>query len=245
MNKDYESFINDFYPWKLTEHQKALLDQYSTPNRNYIKSSARGIGYDEVTLEVLQYIIETCHQCSFEEKYLAILVVLRKAYLENKNDGLVTIIIKEAKKELIPYVLIETKKKIMNLKFVDTLTQDYENNFFYLVEITIGVNKILKFGMTNSQPRKRFAQIKNDIASMYNRQSVTIKPLMIIHCDNAESFEDEIKIRFIEQDIKASGYNFKGSTETVGYKELDDALDIINTVAEESQTKILFDNRIL
>ncbi len=240
-NKDYKFLIENFNSAKPNIEQQELIDKYHTPNRSYIKPSARGISYEDVSLDTLRYIIETCYECSTDEKYQAILVIIYETYLMYKSDKNINIILAEAKEELIPFVLVPTKKKIVDLSFLNDATKDYDNNFFYVAQITIGANKILKYGFTNSKPRKRFSQIKSDIESKYNRQEIVIEPLLIIHCKDASKFEDEIKVILSENHIQATGYNFKGSSETFQIKNKDTIIDdIILPLACKNDGEVLY-----
>ena len=85
-NKEYKTLIEDYNPAKPTSTDEDLIQSYKTPSSSYIKMSARGKNFHDVSADVLEYIINTCHQCSFEEKYRAILIILHMLYAQHKSE---------------------------------------------------------------------------------------------------------------------------------------------------------------
>ena len=238
--KDYKTLIENFNPVRSSKIQEELIQTYTTPRSSYIKESARGKSFAEVQPHVLKYIIETCHQCSYEEKYRAILVVLYLLHEQYKAKKNIDDIISDAKEKLIPYVLVQTKKKVIDLSFLDTVTKKYTDNFFYALKITIGANTIYKYGFTNSNPRHRIAQIKNDILSNYSKQTIVIEPQLLIHCDDARKFENEVKASLSEHHINSTNYNFKGSSETYSSSKKNEVLNIIKSLQGKYRHELLY-----
>jgi len=231
LDEDYVKLLQDFNPAKPTSKENDIIKLYHTPSRNYITASARGISSDSVGSSTLGYIITECYKCSIEEKYKAILVFLNKLYTRTTDIKEV----EKVKKELVQY--LDTKEptsRAKSLSYIDDYTNGYEKNFFYLVEFTIGKNKLIKYGITNKQPRLRFAQIKSDIKSNYSNFKIDVEPLMIIHCENSERFEDEIKMLVSEYDLKQTNYSFKGSSETLN---ISTKTELVHSIIEPTITK--------
>ncbi|SMP86079.1 hypothetical protein SAMN06313540_10231 [Epsilonproteobacteria bacterium SCGC AD-308-E02] len=122
---------------------------------------------------------------------------------------------------------------------------DHSDNFFYIIEISIGANKILKYGKTNSLPRLRFAQIKNDIKENYRKFHISIKPLVLAYYNDIAEFEDMVKVSLSEHNIGSSNYKFAGSSETFSLKDKDKVLDILNisagNLSNTDKLEILYD----
>ncbi len=243
--QNYSSLIKDFNPANLNPEQEKLIVKYTTPSRKYIKESARGVNCKDVSSGTLQYIIETCYECSFDEKYKAILIAIYKTYLMYKNDKNIDGIVTKAKEELMPFVLVPIKKKVVDLSFLNDITKDYDDNFFYVFFITIGVNKFFKYGITDNKPRKRIAQIKSDIVKKYSKQAIKIEPVLIIHCEDVSILEDEVKVTLSENNINATNYDFKGASETFRQKDKDVAIEnIILPLAKKCHGEVLYNSSI-
>jgi predicted nucleic-acid-binding Zn-ribbon protein len=233
--------INNFNPEQMDAEYSELLQNYSTPNRSYITVSARGISADEVEVDTLQYIIKECFKCSEAEKYQATIIVIHKLFQKHNDLDLV----QEAKEELTLYLLSGTVSENEDMSFLDKHIGDYTDNFFYIIEISIGTNHILKYGITNSLPRKRFAKIKSSIKEKYTRQRISIKPLVLVYCPNVGKFEDIVKVSMSEQNIYQTNYQFAGATETFSIKDKTKMLDILNMSSEtlpvDAGLEILYD----
>lgn len=241
--KDYKSLIEDFNPMSLSNEQQKFINEYKTPNRSYIKTSARGVGYDVVSSNTLKYILITCFECSRDEKYQAVIIAIYRIYLNNKGNKDIENTIEEAKKKLMPYVLEPSKREVVDLSFLDDVIKGHTPNFIYVLQITIGVNTILKYGKTTQAPRQRLAQIKSDIAAKYTNQAIKIEPILLIHCKDASVFEDEIKVTFSENNIFPTGYNFKGVTETFKQKDKHLAINnIVLSLVKKYNAEILYDS---
>jgi hypothetical protein len=235
---DYELFIENFKPQLATKEELKLITTYRTPSLCYIKSSARNVSFNDVQIDTLHYIIVTCYMCTPEQKYQATMVVIYKLYLDQKDLALV----QEAKDELIPF-LNGVKPIEEDFSFLNDITSKYNDKFFYLIQIQIGVNDILKYGITNRQPRVRFAQIKTDIKYKYGNQGISIKPLLIIHCDDNKVFEDEVQSLLSENNINTTGYSFKGSSETIPSKCRQIVTDeIIVPLVAKFSAKLLYED---
>lgn len=233
---DYASKVKSFNPDEPTAEHLALIEMYKTPSRSYIKPSARNLNYIDVGLDTLQYIITTCHQCSFEEKYQAIIVTILKLFKESSD----LVIVEEAKAELIPYLNGEPIKKLVDLSFIDELIKGYSHNFFYIIKISIGANSILKFGKTNQSPRLRLTQIKSDINANY-KQSVTVEPVVLVHCEDVSKLEEEVKVLMSENNILQTGYNFKGATETFSSKDIKSVIgSIVPCVVKKHKAAFIY-----
>ncbi len=218
-----------------------LINSYKSPNRAYIKASARGLSSKEISFYTLSYIIETCHQCSLKERYEAIIVILQKFYDENQVNSIVD----EFKEKLIDTLNSEPENTTSSFEWVDKYS-DGNNQIFYFLDITIGSNRIYKYGITSDKLRQRLASIKSNIKDNYNRQTLAIKPMLIIECADNKLFEDEIKILISEYNLKSSNYNFRGYTETLTSGSKDVILnDIIKPTILKFESKVLYDYRII
>lgn len=237
--KDYSVDLANIDTSEFTEDEIKLVNEYRTPNRGYIKSSARAIGSDVVTYKTLAYIAETCHECSIAERYEAMVVTLYKFHEENSKP----IRTKELQAKLVSALKQDVNTGNENLGWVDEYSTG-KNNIFYLLEITIGVNKMFKFGITSNRLRQRIATLKNDIKTNYDKQAIIIKPLLIIECDEKELFENEAKILISEHNLKGVNYNFKGHTELISYTSKDLVYEkIILPIQNQMSCKLLYDSR--
>lgn len=208
---DYTQRIANFNPENMTQEYSKIIDGYKTPSREYIKKSARGLSASEVDLEILDYIICQCRECSEKQRYEAAIVALFKLHNEHhasKEE------VDSSKAELLKYFSTEGALVIEDWSFLDSIILDYNPSFFYILKIIIGNNTIYKYGITRSTPRKRFSQIKVDISAAYKNQYVQITPILLLYIQELESFEENVKISLLEFNINYSNYAFKGSTET-------------------------------
>lgn len=236
LETDYVSKFIECNPIELKEEELALINNYKTPSREYLKRSARNISYKDIALDTLEYILSTCHQCSMQDKYEAALVTLHKiAMLPNISAKE----IEDSKKELLAYIEI-TQPDVIDLSYIDDATKGHEDNFFYLVEISIGVNKILKFGITNSNPRKRFSHLKSDIKGRYVNHAIVITPLVLLHAEDSVSFEENFHNKLIENNVIKTKYDFKGTTETFQTKHLQLALELLLPNIRKKEASILY-----
>ncbi len=233
--------INNFNPEQMDVEYSELLQNYITPNRSYITISARGISADEVEVDTLQYIIKECFTCSEIQKYQAAIVVIHKLFQRHNDLDLV----QEAKDELSNYLSIGSTIDSVDMTFLDESIGDHTDNFFYIIEISIGANKILKYGKTNSLPRLRFAKIKNDIKENYRKFHISIKPLVLAYYNDIAEFEDMVKVSLSEHNIGSSNYKFAGASETFSLKDKDRVLDILNisagNLSNTEKLEILYD----
>jgi len=238
-DEDYMKLLQDYNPLEPTEEEADIISHYKTPNRSYITASARGIAYNELTdINVLRYIVTKCYKCSLEEKYWASLVLVHMFYKRTSDDKF----LQEAKDELVPCLnALEPVSKMKSLVHIDEATEGYDKNFFYLLEIGIGVNKLIKFGITDQAPRTRFAQIKADIKANYTRSAIEIEPVLIIHCEDSVKFEDEVKKLISEYDLKRTNYRFKGSSETLAISSKSLLVhDIVEPVLMKYKAEVIY-----
>lgn len=236
LKTDYIRKLKSIDVYNFTADEQNIISEYRTPNRNYITSSARDISGEEVDLETLEYILSKCHKCKTQEKYEASLILLSKLVADNVAKELID----AAKEELLEYISTEAKKSVTDLSFLDESIKGYENDFFYLIELTIGKNKILKYGITDNNPRARFAQVKSDIKFNYKSFALSVKPLILLHCTNNTEFESELKSLLIENDLYRTNYDFKGSSETVPTNDIEATISLIDVVAQKLSATQLY-----
>lgn len=232
---DYASEILKINVKEFSDKHKSIVDKYITPKRAYIKTSARGILAKEVSFDTLAYIYDNCHQCSQEERFRAMVVCLYNFYQKTKNLYKT----QQLQKLFINTMKKQTSNEICSFDWVDEHSKN--NNVFYVLELTIGANKFLKYGITSERLRNRLATLKSDIKSSYNKQSLNIKVLMILECDNNKTFEEEVKILISENNFKSTNYNFRGYTETLKYDLK--FYDLVSKASENNISKVLYDSR--
>lgn len=230
---DMSSMI-DSYDYKSPDkNQLKIINNYKVPNKNYITGSARGNAYSEVELTTLDYIINKCFKCKDEEKYHAALVLLYKFYKDTKDTQDTNLM-----KENIISSFKDSGVQVKDFKYLDKYSSD-NNELFYIVEITIGNNKILKYGIASKSLRSRFIQLKSNIRENYSRQNVDISPILIIECPDSEKFEYEVKQNIKNYEYSSTGYRFKGHTETLSFKHKEDLLKIIIPIAMKEFTSTI------
>lgn len=208
---NYIDLLLKFNPSQIDSDYQTVIDTYKTPSREYIKKSARNLSCEEIELETLEYIITTCRECSLKQRYEACIVSLYKIYTEHhssRDD------IEKIKSELKQYLDDSGYIVIEDWAFLSDAVEGCSFSFFYLLEISIGANKIYKYGITHSHPRKRFSQIKSDIHSAYKNHYVQIIPLLLFYIEDLEKYEEEIKTTLLEFGVFNTNYAFKGATET-------------------------------
>lgn len=233
---DYKLKIKLF---NLTEPQQEYIEiiaAYRTPNRSYVKTSARDLSAEDVDLEVLVYIIEHCHQCNMQQKFEASIVALHKFH-EMKRDVALTDQLKQNLIDLFDYT---ERGSEPSYAWADEYS-DGSQKIFYLLSITIGRNRLIKLGITSDRLRQRLALLKSDIKSKYKQHYILIEPLLIVDCADNEEFESEVKILIMEHGCQNTNYNFRGSSETFSIKCKDGLLSIAIDAAEKSGDHIIFD----
>ena len=213
---DYVDLLSKYNPTDLQPPYINTIQSYKVPNRSYLRPSARGVDLMNVSSDILEYIIFQCFTCSIKDKYEAILVVLHKVHESKASQKEV-----EAIKEKLMLTLKEPLPLRVDYSFISDVVGKHEDNFFYLLKISIGANTILKYGITDDDPRKRIAKIKSDIKVKYANQKIHVELLLLLHCKDNKTFEEEIKLLLSEHDVNASGYHFKGASETIpiGFKD--------------------------
>ena len=233
---DYSEKIRSFDYQEPEDTAREVIDNYKTPNKGYISASARGLDYKDVSYETLEYIIYKCFQCNDNERYQAMLISLYKFYEEHHNKGDA----EEMKEGFISLYTEPDKLTTQDFKYLDTLS-DNTQHLFYVIQVTIGINTILKFGISNDLLRKRFALLKSNILEKYNKQHVSIEPVMIVECSDNKKFEEEIKILVNELGFEQTGYGFKGYTETLKMKYKDDFINVVvSPLVLELKAKVVF-----
>jgi hypothetical protein len=228
--------ILGFNPVQTSQEHQELINAYTTPKRSYITASARGVDLDDVSIENLEYIVVGCFKCTSKQKYEAIIVSLWKLY----NKYKCTEKIESAKRELICHLEFTDNALVNDLTYIDTAIQGYERNFFYIIEITIGQNKILKYGITLNSPRTRFNQIRHDVKSHYGKQHIIITPLAIAYFEEVEVFEQRFKSSLLERDIGVTGYKFKGSSETFKIEHKVRLVELLGLCVEGFNYEVLY-----
>jgi len=237
---EYIEKIKSFNPVSLSDEFQDLISNYKSPSRSYIKASARGVVENKIKVQTLQYIIENCYECSSLEKYQAIIIVLYKLFQQKNNVQIVD----DAKLELLKILQKPKEKQVNDLSYLDNLVESYKSNFVYVTEISIGSNKILKYGITDKLPRKRFTQIKIDIQQNYTNHCVVIKPQVIVYSKHNKEIEDDIKVLLAENNIIKTGYTFKGSTETIHCKYYKKLYEILQDTLSNYPDNICLYNKM-
>ena len=235
LKPNYADTLKSVDVYNLTPEEQSIIENYRTPSRSYISNSARDLNSKEVDLETLEYILTKCHQCKEQERYEASLVLLNKLVVAKQTREQ----LESAKKELIENLSAETQKNVVDFSYIEECIKGYENSFFYLVELTIGKNTTLKYGITD-KPRARFAQIKSDVKTNYSKYGISVKPLMLLHCRDNKKFEEDVSILLVENDIYQTNYKFKGSSETFSSKYLDTARALVKITAQQLAATILY-----
>ena len=230
---DYSSEIAKIDIQEMNDMHQSIIQKYITPNRAYIKQSVRGLLAKDVSFETLTYIYETCHQCTENDRFRAMVVCLDKFYKETKS----VFKTEQLQKQLVGIMKNDKQNRIDSYDWVDKYS--HNNNVFYLLEITIGVNKVFKYGITSNRLRQRIATLKNDIKARYNNKYLNINVLLILECEDNEVFENEIKILISENNLQRPNYDFKGSTELL--KHNDRIYGLIDTASKKYNVTNLFD----
>ena len=234
---DYKLKIQLFNPLEPQQEYANLIVAYMTPSRLFIKKSARNIGFNDVELDTLVYIIETCHQCTEQQKYEASIVALHK-FQQACNDVALT---NQMKQEIMDLFDYSKENHASDFAWADQHS-DGSQKIFYLLNIMIGANKLIKLGITSDRLRQRLAVLKSDIKSNYQQHYIHIEPLLIVDCTDNEQFENEIKIVAMEHGHKNTNYNFRGSTETFGIKCKDVLIQAAIDLSEKNRDTILFND---
>jgi hypothetical protein len=232
---DYSKKIMEYNPFNPTPEHEELLQNYKTPSTEYISKSARALDKDQVKLDTLEYLIERCYQCTEDERHQACIVTLYRFSLEASVD-----LVNEAKTELADILQSKVTKRTFDTSFLKDVTQGYSKSFFYLLKIEIGVNTIFKYGITKNDIRARLAQIKSDVDNKTPRNnSAYIEPILLIHMDEVEELEEEVKAALQMNNIITSGYKFSGHTETFKNSDYDTAIELIKSSVKTFNHQIL------
>ena len=217
------------------EEEMKIIENYATPSLSYISGSARGLSWKDVDFQTLDYIINRCYKCKSIEKYHAMIVSLYKFYQHTKDKDDTEIM-----KSRFVASLEEAEEKRKDFKYLDKYSEE-GSELFYVVEINIGVNKIIKYGISADKLRKRFALLKKNIKDTYTKQYVEITLLMIIRCDDNKAFEEEVKIAINELGLDVSGYGFKGHTETLKLQHKEELInEVVLPLVLEMNAEILY-----
>lgn len=231
---DYRLRIQSFNPTEPQQEYVEIIAAYVTPSRDFIKKSARKLGINDVELDTLAYIIETCHQCTEQQKYEASIVALYKFY-QTCNDVVLT---NQMKQKIMDAFDYSEASNTSNFDWADQYS-DGSQKIFYVLQIVIGKNKLVKIGITNDRLRRRLNNLTTDIKHNYINP-LYIEPLLIIACANNELFESEVKILAMEHGCVMSDYNFRGSSEVFSSKCKDRVMSIAIDTANKSSDSILF-----
>lgn len=232
---DYRLKIQSFNPLEPQQEYVEIIAAYRTPNRGYIKKSARNLSTDDAELDVLSYIIEECHQCSEQQKYEASIVAIYKFH-QIKNDVVLTNTLKLKIMDSFDY---SEASNTSNFEWADQYSNGTQK-IFYLLYITIGSNKLIKIGITSNRLRERLTVLKSDIKSKYSN-ALRIEPLLIIGCADNEQFENEVKMLILEYGCEPTKYDFRGSSECFSSKCKDTLMAIAIDVSVQYRDNILFD----
>lgn len=233
---DYRLKIQLFNPVEPQQEYVEIIAAYVTPSRDFIKKSARKLGINDVELDTLAYIIEICHQCTEQQKYEASIVALYKCQ-QTYNDVVIT---NEMKQQIMDSFDYSDASNTSNFVWANQYS-DGSQKIFYVLQIVIGKNKLVKIGITSDKLRQRLAALKGDINRNYIKNALYIEPLLIIDCADNEQFEKEVKTLILEYGCEPTNYNFRGSTETFSAKHKDIVMGIAIDVAERSGDHIIFD----
>ncbi len=234
---NYQQKLENYNVAKPSDEHVALIASYKTPNRSYVKQSARGINASDVDFDILKYICETCHQCSMAEKYEAIVVLLHKFYEQSKEIIRTT----ELKAGLLQLLNPDIVNNITNFSWLDDFS-DGSQKIFYLLRIKIGSNNLIKYGISGDRLRNRLATLKSDIQVNYNNQSLEIEPLLLVACQDNETFEQEVQMLISENGLQTASYKFRGSNEVLHYKHKNTLLNgIVLPTVEKFKDMIVYD----
>lgn len=234
---NYQQKLENYDVAKPTDEYEDLISLYKTPNRSYVKKSARGINVSDVNFDTLEYICETCHQCSMAEKYEACVVLLHKFYEQSKKIDRTT----ELKKDLLQLLNPDIVNNITNFSWLDNFS-DGSQKIFYLLRIKIGSNNLIKYGISSDRLRNRLASLKSDIQVNYKNQSLEIEPLLLVVCEDNEKFEQEVKMLIGENGLQTANYSFGGSSEVLNHKHKHTLLNgIVLPTVEKFKDAIVYD----
>lgn len=231
---DYRLKIQSFNLLEPQQEYVEIIAAYRTPNTGYISPSVRNLDTSDVQLKTLTYIIEECHQCTEKQKYEAAIIALHKFY-QVRND---VALIKQLKQKIMYSFDYSDASNSSNFAWAD-MYSDGTKKIFYLLYITIGSNKLIKFGITSNRLRNRLAVLKSDINSHYNK-ALHIEPLLIVDCVDNEQFEKQVRTLILENGCKPTNYNFRGSSEVFSSKCKDALMGIALDIAEKYGEHILF-----
>ncbi|MDP2077339.1 MAG: hypothetical protein Q8J85_04785 [Sulfuricurvum sp.] len=231
---DYKLKIQSFNPVEPQQEYVEIIAEYATPSRDFIKKSARKLGINDVELYTLAYIIETCHQCTEQQKYEASIVALYKCQ-QTYNDVVLT---NQFKQKIMDSFDYSEASNTSNFDWADQYS-DGSQKIFYVLQIVIGKNKLVKLGITNDRLRRRLTTLTSDIKRNYTN-ALHIEPLLIIACADNELFESEVKILAMEHGCVISDYDFRGSSEVFSSKCKDTVMSIAIDAANKSSDSILF-----
>jgi hypothetical protein len=232
---DYKLKIQSFNPLEPQQEYVEIIAAYMTPSRDFIKKSARKLGIEDVSLDTLAYIIETCHECTEQQKYEASIVALYKFQRACNN----VVLTNQMKQKIMDSFDYSEASNTSNFDWADQHS-DGTQKIFYVLQIVIGKNKLVKIGITSDTLRQRLAVLKSDINRNYIKNALYIEPLLIIDCADNALFEKEVKTLILEYGCEPTNYNFRGSTETFSAKHKDIVMGIAIDLAERSSDSILF-----
>jgi hypothetical protein len=235
---DYKLKVQLFNPVEPEQEHIEIVAAYRTPNRSYVKTSARDLNAEDVDLDVLAYIIEHCHQCTELQKYEAAIVALHKFYQKSNNVALAN----KLKQKIMDSFDYSEASNSSNFEWADQYS-DGTQKIFYVLQIVIGKNKLVKIGITSDRLRQRLAVLKSDINHNYTKKALYIEPLLIIDCVDNTLFEKDVKTLILESGCVPAKYNFRGSSEMFSAKHKDVIMNIAIDVAERSNADILFNTK--
>jgi len=232
---DYKLKIQLFNPLEPQQEYIEIIAEYRTPNAGYITTSVRNLNSEDVQFKTLTYIIETCHQCTEQQKYEASIVAIDKFH-QMQHDVVLTNTLKQKIMDSFDYSEASNNS---NFEWADQYS-DGSQKIFYLLSITIGKNILIKLGITSDRLRQRLALLKSDIKSKYKQHYILIEPLLIVYCADNEEFEREVKILIMENGCQNTNYNFRGSSETFSIKCKDVLVAAAIMLSEKNANNILF-----
>lgn len=235
---DYQNDLRKINIAEPDEQIRKIISSYKTPNKSYLSGSVRGLECTEVSFETLNYIIFECFKCNDKEKFEAMILAMYKLYNECEEHKKIKAV-EMLREDFLSYWANPVASQ-QDFKYLDKYSQNNEQ-LFYLIEITIGNNKILKYGITDDKMRKRLSLLKANIKDRYKNQHISFYPLMLIECSDNIKFEEEMKIAIIEHGFEKSGYGFKGYTETVKYKyQYELIAKVLNPLLKDLNAKVVF-----
>lgn len=100
MKDFYASSVREYTPNDVSVKHKEVINTYRAPSENYLNRSAHNKRANKISMEELNYLIQRCQICPFEERYKAIIVLMYQIYKETSNIHLID----NVKAEYIPYL---------------------------------------------------------------------------------------------------------------------------------------------